>query len=711
MDPISDEWEEEDGSERKDWIGSLHGSAPGVDWRAVERANDESERVRRAQHRQLGLAPSAPGEWEEVGSRNQSGQTRCAALAPDGSLLLGSANGGLWRGSLQGEGWRPLSDDLGGGVDEVMAFDVEGLEVLLLRRGADVFRSSDRGESWERVAGLTSLVSARRWVRLSDEQGTQTVLLLGNAVADASRGGHLETTLFASTDGGESFAPRWSSARAWSGDLAWKADGAELWLLHAGGLLRSSNHGRSFAPVSLLEPAASEGRLALSATQAYALLLEDDAFVLHRFNDFGGKQRLARMEDCFGTLGVLSGERDTLFVGGVELQRSTDGGFTFTSVNSWTDYYDDPQSALHADVRGFDRFEAADGSHLLLAHTDGGSYLSSDRGLHWINLCPRDLGIGLVYDTLSDRRQPARLALGTQDQGYQVGLVEASAKSGPSTATEQLLSGDYAYLVSGDGTHERIFASYPDFMLIAVGDEASDLARSPWPRHAEHAWMPPLVADPTDAEACFMLADKLYRFSPASSGRYRAKPFGSGRFDLHGAAFLTAMAFSPADAMHVVAADDSGARHISRDGGLSWVRATDDGAGAQGFRPMALAGHPLDPETFVVAGSGYGGASVRLSEDGGQTWRGFDQGLPATLVLDICFADADTLYVATEAGPYGWRREAGRWEALAGESAPCTTYWSVELLPASGVLRFGTYGRGVWDFSPAGAGQVLAAGI
>lgn len=715
LDPISDEWEEEDGAERKDWIGSLHGSAPGVDWRAIERASDESERARRAAHRRLGLAPSAPGQWREVGSRNQSGQTRCAALAPDGSLLLGSANGGLWRGDTEGHGWQPLSDDLGGGVDEVLAFDLQGREILLLRRGADVFRSFDGGDSWQRAAGLEKLVSARRMLRLpapgDSPDSAGTLVLLGTTKSGQGAETLLQATLLVSRDGGESFAPRWRSARVWKGDLAWRDAGAELWLLHAGGLLLSLDQGLSFAPQALLDGQAEEGRLALSDTRAYALMQAQGDFVLHSYGEFAGKRRLKQMDNCFGTLGVLSGDQDTLFVGGMELVRSTDGGANFTSVNSWTAYYDDPLHSLHADVRGFDSLLDGDGASLLLAHTDGGSYLSRDRGRSWTNLCARNMGVGQVYDTLTDRSQPRRLAMGTQDQGFQVGLVEASTGRGPSTDTEQLLSGDYAYLVSGDGTHARIFASYPDFMLIVEGVETTQLSRSAWPRDVQHAWMPPLVADPSDPQACFMLGDKLYRFSPARSGRYRALPFGSGRFDLQGAKFLTAMAFSPADAQHVVAADDSGARHVSLDGGQSWTRATDDGAGAEGFRPTVVAAHPSRSETFVVAGSGYGGASVRLSVDGGQSWSRLDHGLPATLVLDLCYFDEDTLYAATEAGPWRWRRESGVWEPLAGESAPCTTYWSVEVLPLSGCVRFGTYGRGVWDFSPKLEPRRLAAGM
>ena len=36
---------------------------------------------------------------------------------------------------------------------------------------------------------------------------------------------------------------------------------------------------------------------------------------------------------------------------------------------------------------------------------------------------------------------------------------------------------------------------------------------------------------------------------------------------------------------------------------------------------------------------------------------------------------------------------------MLGETAPVQTYWSVEFLPLQQIVRFGTYGRGVWDFA------------
>ncbi|MEG8007465.1 hypothetical protein U2444_14800, partial [Listeria monocytogenes] len=39
------------------------------------------------------------------------------------------------------------------------------------------------------------------------------------------------------------------------------------------------------------------------------------------------------------------------------------------------------------------------------------------------------------------------------------------------------------------------------------------------------------------------------------------------------------------------------------------------------------------------------------------------------------------------------------WHYLGGISAPSETFWSVEYIPALNIARFGTYGRGIWDFA------------
>src|SRR5690606_3130866 len=57
------------------------------------------------------------------------------------------------------------------------------------------------------------------------------------------------------------------------------------------------------------------------------------------------------------------------------------------------------------------------------------------------------------------------------------------------------------------------------------------------------------------------------------------------------------------------------------------------------------------------------------------------------------------LFAATEAGPYVNILSEGIWYPMAENIAPELTYWSVEYLYPENIVRFGTYGRGIWDFA------------
>ena len=56
------------------------------------------------------------------------------------------------------------------------------------------------------------------------------------------------------------------------------------------------------------------------------------------------------------------------------------------------------------------------------------------------------------------------------------------------------------------------------------------------------------------------------------------------------------------------------------------------------------------------------------------------------------------LFAATEVGPYAFSDNEGQWSLISGIHAPDQTYWSVDYIPEIRTARFGTYGRGIWDF-------------
>jgi hypothetical protein len=107
----------------------------------------------------------------------------------------------------------------------------------------------------------------------------------------------------------------------------------------------------------------------------------------------------------------------------------------------------------------------------------------------------------------------------------------------------------------------------------------------------------------------------------------------------------------------------------------------------------------VDTNTVYFGGSGYSNPAVYKSTDQGDNWNSMADGLPNTLVFEIRGDENDLfLFAGTENGPYVYYTTEDKWYDLAGTCAPTQSYWSVEYLEAEQIARFGTYGRGVWDF-------------
>ena len=67
------------------------------------------------------------------------------------------------------------------------------------------------------------------------------------------------------------------------------------------------------------------------------------------------------------------------------------------------------------------------------------------------------------------------------------------------------------------------------------------------------------------------------------------------------------------------------------------------------------------------------------------------------------------VFAGTETAVYARRRHEGEWTDITGAEAPVTTYWSAEALHHENTIRFGTYGRGIWDYQrdPTDSGCAL----
>jgi photosystem II stability/assembly factor-like uncharacterized protein len=682
---------------RRAWFAHRHQTAPGVDWRVLERANGEAQVERRNQLAEA-LQP-APNPWVERGSQNVAGRVHAAALAADGqSLFVGTALGGVWQGSLDGAGWTPFGDNLYGGGHQLAVIDgatpADPDVILAASDGGLVHVTRDLGATWEVPSGIGNAQSVRRVLTASDGSGTVFVL--------RRRSGRYE--LMRSTDALASFQAVYDFV-SFAGDAWMLRDGrTDLYAVTRTGVVRSTDLGNSWTSMGPAPLGGLLGQAELTGSEAGAPRLWSVWTVgalekLYRSDDAGASWSfVADITDYWNVLNASITSVDTFLYGGVEAHRTVNGGTSFSVINTWGAYYSNPAARLHADIQGIDVVaNAGPFAETWYISTDGGLYRSTDLLGTVQNLSLSGLRVSQYYSTHTSSRSANRIVAGSQDQGYQ--RSNAAPASGTNYAFTQLISGDYGHLTSGDGDHDYLFSVYPGFVLCHVGETSPSLLTEDFPAGEDHAWMPPVVADPLDPRHFFLCASRIWRYTKATNNNWTPSLWSSFDFGVAAGEYVSALTFSPIDPQRAYAVTDRGRLYHSSNRGVSWTQSTSTGPGGQYFYGTALLASATDLDTVYVGGSGYSGPAVYRSTDGGVSFQPYATGLPPTLVY--CLGESPdgrgTLFLGTETSAYARDAGAPSWIDITGAQAPITIYWSVEALPGN-VMRFGTYGRGIWDY-------------
>ncbi len=671
---------------RKEWMARMHRAAPGVDTQALDRSLGQAMTRRRA----ASLAKTPTGTWIERGSNNQAGRMHTAAWSTDGSTLVaGSALGGVWTKPIDDSSpWQPIGDGLYGGAHWLVLLppDVQGDPDIVIAASdwGYVNRSVDGGQTWEECQLDGSPTEVRRLLRTSDA----VFLVTGDSGS---------YRLQRSTDGGASFQTiaelGWFAGDVWTPRTG---DGG-LYLADDGILRVSDDLGDTWQDLGTYTEGLST-RIAGSEAGAPTLYVVVDNVELWRSDDGTSFVEASTVTDFWGELAASTIDPMVVAWGGMEFRYSTDGGETSSRINEWWEYYGREQDRLHADIMGIDVLPD-DGTETWFISTDGGLFQSTDDLQTVDNLSLQGLRVSQYYGTLTHVDDPDFIAAGAQDQGYQLSTgVTADERQD----FDQLISGDYAHLISGDGSFRFVFSVYPGFILVHLGEDGEQLGAIDYPDEeagSYFAWLPPLVPDTKDPSAFFFCATHLYRYSFADGG-WQPELWSDEDFGKNAYEFLSAMAFSPSDPARAYATTSIGRMFVSDDGGHTWQKSDDRGPDSHYFYGSALVVDPDDPDVAWVGGSGYGEPAVYRTTNGGQSWQDWGQGLPDTLIYDLAVASdgSGRVFAAGQTAAY-IRDVDGEWEDLTGIDAPITTYWSVEPVPGETIMRFGTYGRGIWDYA------------
>jgi hypothetical protein len=711
---------EDEGSNRERllrWIESRHRAAPGFDWRAIEAANLRASLAFIAAQEKD--AKAAKPVWHERGPVNQTGATALVAFRPDGkTLLVGTSQAGIFSGVPGTRSWKRLTDTLGGYLHSLLVSEKPEVWAAAVSGLLDgrVYVSRNRGTAWAPASGLPPL--AYIYEMIPDGGNHRVIYLLGLAWQED---GSALPVLARSRDGGVSFSVVWSGEVSerpgiWTSRVAT----GPLYLLSRGQLFVSSDQGSSFSPL---------GRL--SGSQGYAVLRGSEAGAPTLYAAAGGTaaENLYVSEDggltwesrfkITGTSyyplairyagGLAASIRDPNLVlfGNADAFRSADGGRTFQPINEWFDYYDRPGDRLHADINGI-QFVLDHGQEKLFLSTDGGTYLSTDGGLGVRNLTETGLPSGQFYSTWSSASNPDLFLAGSQDQGLQLS-VPGIGRAGAILSNAQLISGDYNGLTAAShNSFANIFAVYPGsstsaglLLLFRPDGDPGGLILADLPSIPHAGFFVSTAADPDDPATVYVAGDHIWKMRYLGGEDFEKTQLPQN-FSPNNRDYVSELAIAPSDHNVWYAATAEGRLWYSRDRGTTWTESATTRPGTPTGSNGTLAVSAGDPFTCFAGGSGYGNPAVWVTRDGGVNWSPLANGLPSTTVWGLAFEgpSAQTLYAATETGPFVLDAASSTWRSLLGAGVPPGRYFSVEGVPAAKGVRFGTYSRGVWDYVP-----------
>lgn len=180
------------------------------------------------------------------------------------------------------------------------------------------------------------------------------------------------------------------------------------------------------------------------------------------------------------------------------------------------------------------------------------------------------------------------------------------------------------------------------------------------------------------------------------------------------------LGISPVDRNYWYLATSYGRIFTSANGGAAWVLRSLNGPTALGPAPTPLTRVTVTPsltnalECTFAGSDGSMGPVVRTT-NGGASFTALGTGLPAgTVVWDMAYDNNvdETLFAATDKGPF--RLMGGAWEDMAPAynpfSVPEVPFHSVESIPSQAVMRFGTWGRGFYDYATGAVSGVADGG-
>ncbi len=723
----------------------------------------------------ISASPYKNLQWRNVGPDIISGRcTDVWGISGNKNIIYAAfATGGLWKTEDAGKTWQPLFDNEATQNFGTFAIAASDPNIIYAGTGeANIFRASlpgngaykstDGGKIWKRL-GLENTSTIARVVIHPVNPDIVYIAASGNEWSYNNDRGLYQTTNGGKTwkrilykddktgcidlvmdpsDPNTLYASMWNRIRKrWSdpvpedGDHLYKStDGGKTWKIINNGLPETKFTGRIGLAISRSnsnvlyayidnhtpkrEPKANELDPYGRPIQVVPMGVQ-----VWRSDDKGESWKKVSTEDdklerfagtygwVFGQIRVDPNNENVVYIMGVPIAKSTDGGKTFTIMRS-----DGKESErLHGDHHAL-WIDPADSDYIINGN-DGGVVVSYNGGKNWKNFFDV-IPTTQFYNVTYDMHKPYSVYGSVQDEGSYMASIKNTFGTKDTTIKRwQAAPGGEGTIIALDPVDKDIMYASSFYGRLVK----SDLSK---PRTQ---WWKNIGIKKTDTEDVLRGEWLAYTFiSPHDhltvyhGMQYVFKSSDSGAIWKRISHDLTykdtvKMGRTPYAINHqaITAMDESplkkGLLYAGTDDGRVWVTMNDGGE----WKEVA-AGLPVNSHTSRLVASKYNEATVYvtlsdrredniktyifISNDYGATWKSIAGNLPPSPV-NVVREDPknkNILYCGTDIGIYISKDGGKKWQSLQGNLPAAVSVQDLFIHPRDNNLVIATYGRGVY---------------
>ncbi len=668
---------------------------------------------------------STAGTWDVQGPGNIGARINTVAVHPDDSNIIyaGFSHGGVFKTVDGGANWNPIFDEQAYLSISEITIDQNDPDLLYVGTGDHnisgypfvgdgIYKSEDAGVTWQNIGlGETSIIS-----RINIAPTNNNIIYAATMGLPFEK--NINRGLYKSLDKGSSweqilfvndstgvidllvhpenpdilYAASWNRIRNNKTSVAdgpdakihKSLDGGDTWTILEGGLPQE-NFSRIGLAMSTQNP-----------EKIYALYIGTGYNVHNVYvTEDGGGNWIDKSAEpfngvtggfgwYFGQIRVNPQDDNDIFILGVDLIRSKDGGDTWEeAAPPWWTY------EVHADKHDL---IIEDGAFYLA--TDGGLYRSSDDAITWVDI--EDIPTTQFYRVAYNPHRPDLYYGGAQDNGSTSGSLNEINQ------WERIWGGDGFQMVFNPNDDQHFYVetqggniNYTINGGVTFDDASNGLFGGAF-------WDAPYFMSIHDSNVMYYGGENVFKTEDSYLPEWQAispelyDPISNEREKK-----IVSLAESPLNPNILMAGTSDGQVWKTEDQGQNW---TNIAAGIRMSYISDVYASTYDESVMYVTVTAYkdndNTAFIYRSEDGGDSWESIQGNLPQLSINEMLIYPESldqVIFVATDGGVYVTVDGGGFWDRL-GDDMPVIPVYDLTYNPVKDEVVAGTFARGIQSF-------------